>query len=1085
MLKKIILFEVRSRLKTPIFYLCCALMLFQVIILTKGIYDYYINDAILINSSTVLYKNFTGGGMLLIIMIAVITGMVLYKDIEYKTAETIYTFPINEKKFFVGKFLAAFTMNIIISLGFVLGMFLLPYTGIGKPEDFGAPPLLQMLQGYFVLMVPTIFILTAACFVPLVLTRKLTSSYLGILFVTIIFIILEGVSHTTTHISLIEILDPFAYVYVAEALDAVPAHLKNTTFLPFGTTFYINRALWLSLTFMGLFWAYKRFSFSYFIKKTASKENKKNIKNLKSAVSAINSVTATLPKVSLKYTTATYISKFFRLAKLEFMNMVRPKSFRIVFGIVILIFLLQNFLFNASHYIGPEQPLTTNMTINRLVLGVFIIILTMIWTGELIFKEKTTNLWQITDTLPLPIWVRLLSKYMAMAGVALCLGLGIILAGLIAQVAKGYTNFEFELYIEDILGYKWGWLNYLMLMTLPFFIAGITGKRFITHILSIGIFIFSIIAFDLGVIEDHRLGVLVGIPGLEDYSEISGYGIFSTASFWFFCLWGTLAIFFMFSAIYFWQRGIKNDWVKKLSFRGEQLNWVSKIVALASLGIFFILQSFISKNIEGNFKTIAQEEFEQADYEKKYKKLEAYPQPIIQNIDAIIDLFPKDRRVNYTATLILKNKSNSPIDSLYINLTDFTKIEEVRINNTVLTTVWKDTKHCIFGYALPKSLIPLNEIEFHIKAVKQYHGFSTVNPQEDLAENGLVLKRNLFPIFGYNSKKELDENKKRRNHYLEKITSKMPYVTDTIALKQNHFSLDAHKVTGKLTISTPKGQHIVATGKTVKRWSKEKRNYVSYHIDNSFDFDIQIASASYAKYSKSLEGVNTTIWYKKSHYFNIDIYNDAVVYGLQYINTYLDEYPYKELNLAEIPYYGEAFYSSPNLILISEKEGWRADTSLKKEESYIYFSVITQLIKQQLMSHNEIANVQGANMLTIALPQAIALQAVKEKFGKEIVDSYLVTKHNNYQKGRTNEANTEPPLIYADGSDYLEANKGVIALYTLSNEIGYKTFNQAIQNYLKTKSKSPLVFKDLYHQLLKVVPKKEKEMIRTIFENVE
>ncbi len=1083
MFKKIILFEINSRIKTPVFYLCVVLMLFQAIILTKGIYDYYITEAILINSSTVLYKNFTGGGMLYIIVIAVITGAVLYRDIEYKTAETIYTFPINEKKFFIGKFLAAFIINIMVTFGFVIGMFLLPYSGIGKPEDFGAPPILQMVQAYFLLLLPNIFILTAACFIPLVLTRKMASSYLGILMVTILFIILEGVSHTATNIGIIEILDPFAYVYVAEALDTVPTHLKNTTFLPFRPNFFINKILWLSLTFIGLFWAYKRFSFSYFIQKKSSKEKVETTNNINKSV--LKLTPSTFPKVKLNHTTSAYISKFFRLAKLEFMNLVRPKSFRIIFGIVVLLFLLQNFLFNASHYIGAEQPLTTIMTVNRIILGAFIVILVLIWTGELIFKEKTTNLWQITDTLPLPIWVRLLSKYVAMAGVSLCLGFGIILAGLLTQVVKGYFNFEIGLYIEDVLGYKWGWLNYLTLITLPFFIAALTGNRFLTHILSIGIFIFSIIAFDIGVIEDHRLGVLIGIPGLEDYSEISGYGIFSTASFWFFCLWSSLAIFFLFGAIYFWRRGVKNDFIKKISFRGEQLNWVGKFIALSSLILFFVLQSFIAKNINGNFKTLAEEEFKQADYEKRYKNLEIYPQPIIQNIEAKVDLFPQDRKVSYKATLLLENESNAAIDSLYINLTNFTIIEEIRIDNTVLTPVWEDTEHNIYGYYLPKTLMPSGEIEFQIMATKQYQGFSTVDPQEDLATNGLVLKRDLFPFFGYNSKKELDENKKRRNNDLERIVSKMPSITDSMALKQNYFSIDAHRVTAKLIISTSGDQQVVTSGKTVKKWAKDDRNYVNIEINDSSSFEMYIASAFYTKNSQVLEGIDTNFWYKESHHFNIDIYKDAVAYGLQYINTHFGTYFYKELNIAEIPYYGKSFYSSPNLILISEKEGWRADTSLEKVESYIYFSVITQLVKQQLLSYNEIANVQGVNMITIALAQAIALQAVQEKYGKEIIDSYLETKHNSYQKEKGNEANMEPPLIYADGSDYLEPNKGVIALFSLSSHIGFKLFNQTVYNCIKTNSNRPIVFKDMYQQLLKVVPDTKKEEVKRAFEKVE
>ncbi len=1082
MLKKIISFEVTTRLKTPLFYLCCALMVIQVIILTKGVYDYYINDAILINSSTVLYKDFAGGGMILVIVIAVITGMVLYRDIELKTAETIYTFPINEKTFFLGKFLASFILNIIITLSFILGMFLLPYSGIGQPNDFGSPPLLQILHGYFTLMVPNIFILTASCYIPLVLTRKLYSSYLGVLFITVLFMILEGVSHTSTNIKFIEAIEPFAFVYVAETLDAVPIHLKNTAFLQFTTGFYINRALWLSLTFFGLFLAYKRFSFSYFIQKNATKKQQIPLHQITS-FTLEHTETIILPKITLKHTTLEHVLKFLRLAKLEFLNLVRPKSFRIVFCIVILIFLLQNFLFNASYYIGPEYPLTTNMTANRLILGVFIIILIMIWTGELIFKEKTTNLWQIADTLPVPIWVRLLSKYTAMAGVALCLSFGIILAGLITQLVNGYTHFEFELYVEDILGYKWGWLNYLILMTLPFFIAAITGKRFLTHILSIGIFIFSILAFDLGIIEDHRFALLTGIPGIEDYSEISGYGIFSTASFWFYCLWTTLALFFMLAAIYFWQRGVKKDWLKKLSLKGEQLNGTGKIIAFGTLILFFVLHSFIAKNIKGNFKTHIKEEIEQADYEKKYKKLETYPQPIIKNINATIHLFPKDRKVTYTATFLLKNKSMAPIDSLYVNLSDFTAIENSSINSEPLTKVWEDRKHNIYGFALNQTLFPENEILFKIKAIKQYKGFSAIDTQEDLATNGLVLKRALFPVFGYNQKKELDENKKRRNQGLDKISSKMPSVLDTNAIKQNYFSKDAHQLTGVLKISTSKGQQIVATGKTLKRWNTDNRTYAHFKIDQPSNFEMQITSASFDRERAFLENVNTTVWYKKSHYFNTDIYKDAVAFGLKFINTHLDGYPYKELNIAEIPYYGDAFYSSANLILISEKEGWRADTSLKKEESYIYFSVITQLIRQKLLYYNEIANVQGANMLSIALPQAIALQAIKEKFGKEILDSYLKTKHNKYAKGRGNEANTEPILIYADGSNYLEPNKGVLALFSLSNKIGFEVFNKVLVQYIN--SNKVIVFKNVYQQLLKVVLKENKESVRLNFEKVD
>ncbi len=1083
MLRKIINFEVLNHLKNPVFYFYIFLMFFQVFILTKGIYDYYINDAILINSSTVLYKNFTGGGMLLIILIAVITGMVLYKDIEYKTAETFYTFPINEKTFFVGKFLAAFLINLIVTSGFVIGMFLLPYSGIGKPEDFGPPPLLQMLHGYFVLLLPNIFMLTAACFVPLVLTKKLYSSYLGILFLTILFIVFEGVSHTSTSIRIIEILDPFTYVYVSETLDTIPTYLKNTAFLPLTSTYFLNKGLWLSLSFIGLFWAYKKFSFIYFIEKKSPKQNSVFNPNPKRTATTVKT-TVLIPNVQLQFSLKEYTFKFLRLAKLEFINLVRPKSFKIVFGIVIFIFLLQNFLFNASYYIGPEYPITTNMTQNRLILGVFIIILLLFWTGELIFKEKTTNLWQITDTLPIPIWVRLVSKYVAMAGVSLILVLGIISAGLITQLLKGFTHIEWSLYAQDLLGYKFGWLTYLSIITLPFFIAGITGKRFLTHILSIGIFIFSIIAFDLGVIEDHRLAVLIGIPGLEEFSEIAGYGIFSTSSFWYFMVWATFAVFLMLCAIYFWQRGLKKEWLKKLSFRGDQLNWFGKSIAASMVILFFVLQSFISGKINGNYKTIESQEKEHADYEVKYKHLETVSQPIINNIDIHIDLYPNKRKASYTSIFQLKNKSQLAIDTLYLNVSDFTTIQELKVNNTVLSVGWEDKEHNIYAYPLSKRLLPNDEIQCSLKASKQYHGFSPTDPQGDLTFNGSVINRDIFPLFGYNSKKELDENKKRRAHLLEKISSKMPALNNLKALNQNYFSIDAGKVIGKITVSTSIDQQAISIGKTTKRWTENNRNYVHYEISNPTDFDIHIVSSDYINTKITYKDIDTHIWYKKTNGFNIDLYKKVIREGLQFVEKNLGELPYKEINIAEIPYYGAPFYTNSNLILISEKEGWRADTSLKKEESYLYFSVITQLIKQQLLSNIGFANVQGAEMLNTALPQAIALQMIKQKFGEEIVSDYLTQKKNTYEKGRGNEANTEPPLIFADGSSYLEENKGTYELYALSNRIGFDIFNTIIKDYIRHNTGSLIVFKNLYLQMYNAVPESKKKQVKAAFEQV-
>lgn len=69
-----------------------------------------------------------------------------------------------------------------------------------------------------------------------------------------------------------------------------------------------------------------------------------------------------------------------------------------------------------------------------------------------------------------------------------------------------------------------------------------------------------------------------------------------------------------------------------------------------------------------------------------------------------------------------------------------------------------------------------------------------------------------------------------------------------------------------------------------------------------------------------------------------------------------------------------------------------------------------------------------------------------------------------YHKDRTNEPNLEPPLLKADHIDYLEANKGTMALYKLSKTIGEDQFNGSVLSWIND-SPGPLVFKDLYVRL--------------------
>ena len=1081
MITRILKFELKYRFKQPMTALFFLMLVFQGIWYTQGNYEYYVNDATLMNGAALFYRNFAAGGIILVVIVAILTGTVLYKDIQHKSAGFIYALPVNEKNFFLGRFFSAFLINVILGFGMFAGMVLVPYAGIGTPDKFGPTPWGQMIHGFLLLTVTNLLMLTVVCFASMVIFKRMAAGYLSIFAFVMLFLVVETASANASDIVLVQLLDPFAYVYTSQALDALPANAKNTSYLPTGAVFYLNRFFWIGGCLRLFFLAYRRFSFKDFITALSVKSAKKVVESRKTP--AYQPII--IPGVTLRFSSIEYIRKFWRLSMLELQNVIRPVNFKIILGILALMFFLQNIMWNATYYLGPQQPVTSSMTLSRLTMGVFIMMILMIWAGELFFKDRTSNIWQITDALPLPVWVSQLSRFVAMCGVAFIMALTIIACGVMAQIfLGGWKEIDLALYIEDLLGYKWGWLTYILNITLVFFLAGLTGNRFLTHILGVGYYFFNIVSFDLGIMEELRFGFAL-IPGIEDYSEMNGYGIWSLASFWYFMVWAALGIVFVLLGIHFWRRGTSLNFTRKLTFRTSQINWLGKSVALVSLVGFFFLQSFIIRQVndKGNFESDDMANRKDATYEQKYKWIETIPQPQITGVNLSLDLFPDERKASYQADLELANLSGVAIDTLYLNTAAFVAMKEILWNNKTVDIAWKDMEMDILAIA---HKLDSGEIAtLTMTADKFYTGFTQNDPQPDLAFNGLFMGvRDILPVIGYQADRELDKNRERATYDLEKITSRMARVTDSMALSQDVFSPDSRWLSGKITISTIGEQTVIAPGVLKRTWIKDQRNHFDYELETVSPFDWYFCSATYEKLEFKARDIPVSIFFRKGHDYNLPLYQRSMQASIDFVNEQLGNYPFSEVRLIQIPFYQSEHYAFPNVIAISEKEGWIADTSGIAERAYIMFSTATQVIRHWLFHQMRIGNVQGADMLRVALPEAIALQIVQQEYGEDAVSRLLEKKQNAYGKGRGNEPNTEPPLVFADGIDYLEKNKGTIAMYNLSRSLGFPTFNRELATVINTFRQEVMQFVMLYAHMKKSVPQTRLKDIEKEFETV-
>ena len=1070
MINSILKFEIIYRLRQPLTPLLLLLLAGQGIWFAMGIYDFNTNDEALVNGAGVFYQCLAAGGMLVIIVVAMITGTTLYRDISCNSADYVYALPINEKRFLLGHFLSAYCINLILVAAYPMGMAMMKYLGIVEPHLLGPVPVLQLIHGYVIFTVPNLFILSVICYFCLIFFRKMAAVYIGIASVIILFLIGESMSTNSPFIGVLMVLDPFGYVYAKHTVAHLPVELSNSGFMPFSGLFLLNRFLWLGLSGAGLYWCYRRFSFQYFIENPSLRRKEiappKKLGNSNGGGEWRRNV----PLVTKNFSFSENLRKMLRLSLTEFYSVVRPAPFRIIFGIIVILIFLQNILWNSTYYIGYQVPLTSGMTHVRLVNGFLFTIILMVISAELFFRERTSRFWEISGTTPAPNWVVQLPKLLAMAGVSFLVSAAMLVGGVLAQIIQGYWGVDWLLYFGDLFGFRFGWCSYMLNIVFVFFLAGLLGNRYATHIIGVGVYIFVLVSVDLGLIEELRFTYSLA-PGAGDYSEMNGYGIWAVASRYYSLLWLSLAGFFILASLQLWRRGAGQRFLDRRRILGGELSISAKIAMFVFLLFFLQTQSFIvdSVNIPRNFISSDQADAEAASYEEQYGSEQANVLLKKHLYEVKADFYPSSRKLHYSSTVTLTNVSSEPVERLFTNIDYFTEITSITADRQPLELVERNPELGMSVYLLPTPLIPGESTMVFIQAVKQYTGFtqSGDDPQPDLTFNGSFFTE-VVPFFGFDEEKSLRDNRDRELHSLDKLEYRLPSTNQQAGLMRNFISplLSPEDELLNITVSTLASQTPLGPGKLIRKWRQGDRMYSHFQVEGGRTIQPYLGSAVYSEHRVKLHGVDVTFLHNPDHTFNLSDFTASARAGIAFINASLGIYPHEELRIAEIPFYQDPSYALANTIALSEKEGWFGDTGVGEVKGYIQFVIARDLIRQWFAANASIARVQGADMLWSALPSALALQVVRERLGQERVEEILAKLHKKYRKERANEPNIEQPLLYGDDIEYLEKNKGVIALYKLSEQIGFVRFNAKIADWVDWEDEQ-LVFKDLYLALKK------------------
>ncbi|CAM4133485.1 M1 family aminopeptidase [Flavobacterium antarcticum] len=1038
-------FEFKRWLKNPSFYI--FIFLFFIMSAFIAATSFGVFDSItasrgsnsMANSPLALSEFINGMNYLIYFLLPIIIGSSVYRDFRYNMHTILFSYPFTKWDYIGGKFLSSLLVVIIITLSIMAGITVasvLPWAN----QDLLLPfNMLAYVQIYLVYVIPNLFFFGVIIFALVTITRNISVGFIGVIVLILITIILSSFTRDIDNRYMVALFEPFGEEALGYYTKYWTVAEQNNNLLPFKEVIIYNRLIWLGISSLVLGLLYYFFSFT----QTAltfgrSKKNDRVTKNNFGGITAIK-----LPTVKYDYSGWQNFKTMWSLSHFDFKFIIKNFAFLIIAFVGLLVLLLMSM--TAGQVFGTSTyPVTWQMLmLPGTFFSFFINILTFLFAGMLIHRGDTSRMGNLIDVTPIPNWALLGSKFIALIKMQIVLLLIIVIAGVSIQAYHGYYNFElghyfFELYALKLINFViWAFLAVFIQTIFKNYLLGF----FVLLILSIGIQFLPLLGIEQAIFNFNS-------GANYNYSDMNGYGNSIELYYVYKIYWSLFGISLFCLALLFWKRGIPMSAKETFSNAKKRFNVSFGAVLAISLISFFALGSYIYyvNNIENPRYSDKESEQQAVDWEKNYKKFEHYAQPRITDIKVNMDIFPNTRDFKAAGSYWLKNKTKKTIDSLFVNFNDYPTVFKFDAETTL---VLKDSLFNFNIYKLKTALQPGDSIRMNWEITNKPN--TILRDNSPVLANGTFISNGYFPSIGYSSNGELEDDKTREKYGL-KPKERMAKATDSIARMNNYISNDADWVSFETTVSTSDDQIAIAPGYLEKEWSENGRKYFHYKMDRPMLNFYAYQSARYEVRKDKWKDVAIEIYYHKGHEYNLDRMVKAVKLSLDYYTENFSPYQHRQARIIEFPRTGGGFAQSfANTIPFSEGIGFIANVDDEDKDAVDYpFSVTSHEMAHQWWAHQVIgANVQGATLMSESLSEYSSLKVLEKEYGKSQMRMFLKDALDNYLLGRTFESKREQPLMFNENQQYIHYNKGSLVLYALSDYIGEKNMNNALQSYIK------------------------------------
>lgn len=981
----------------------------------------------------------------------------IMRDKENKMDQIIHATQVGKFAFLGGRFLGSTAAAFAATAAIILGLLLSSIITLGNAESFGPFHVSHYLWPVLIFTLPNVVLCASLLFPVAALTRSSRATYAAGILIYFLYwgtsavmnspLLAQSTVNDPENLALGALFDPFGIVAFFEQTHYWTISERNTQLLSLQGPLLWNRIAWSLLSVLLLAMTCAVYQF-----RIRSPRIKKEIGDDASAPAPGRVQTRIFTGARAQW------SAFFNLCKLEMKGLFSS----LIFWSLQLLWLALAVLELSSRIgdgnNGSASYPATGLLLQGLAesLGNFTTVFLVYFCADLMWRDKLCGASKIMDASPVSNKAFFASKLVAMTGlVAITLIMG-FLAALIVQIASGWYDFQWGLY-----------LSFFFIYGIPIVLTGvllllaqtlIPGK-YLGILMSIVLLIVLKGSALTGI--SHQMLRYGNAPPVL-YSEMNGFGSTLAAWGWFMGYWSAFAGILAMAGYLLWRRGSETGIKRRLTGLFTSLGGGEKLVMTGLAVAFVIVGGFIfyNTNIIHSYETRDEVNDWKANYEKKYGSFEERPAPAVTSARLNVDLFPDQRRALIGGVYQISNLSEQPLEQALMRLKSDVSVLSIEMDGATLMQT--DAEYGCYLFQLDQPLEPGQSLEIRINSAMDNPGFSNGRPDMAIAANGTFLQFARFaPAFGYREALELKDNGERRKRGLPDYEAVVVEDFHGIHEKAKQGRLDYEAV-----VSTPKDQVALTCGVLERQWEDEGRAFYHYKSSRPISGHIGIMSAKYQVLNEEYQGIALSVYHHPDHQRNVAYMIDATRASMDYFTENFGPYPFSHFRIFEIPglwrrFSGVGFAGTVGFL---ETRGFLADRRDPNDKDQVLRRTAHELAHQWWGHLIDAADMPGASFLIESFTKYSETMVLEQVYGKKEARKFMLYEMDRYLRGRTGERYEEAPL-YQGESAYLVYSKGAVIMYALRDLVGEQTLNQAMRNLLDRRDVTTLDFLDELYSL--------------------